>query len=180
MARQIPAKKELAETNNWIREHQLSRAFSFPVDYAPDGRLKEASTSHYMALMKLHYEYNKEDELSLELIQGKEDGSKAVYATVGEVYSADFIWESANIIRLHVIATRKNNNIVVEHYHVFDIGEAGVAYTLPRRAWDNWRMWPGAQVEGIHKDKRILFMILGDRSQINNMTLEMFSRLTYD
>ena len=180
MARQIPSKKDVLEANNWIREHQLSRAFAFPADYAPDGRLREATTSHYMSLMKLYYQYNKEDDLSLELMQEKDDGSQKVYAKVGQVYSADFVWEGATTIRLHIIAARKNFNMVVEHYHVYDIGEAGVAYTLPRRAWDNWRMWPGAQVEGIHKDKRILYMILGDRSQITNMTLERFSRLTLD
>ena len=60
---------------------------------------------------------------------------------------------------------------------VYDMGEAGNAYTLPALAWDNWRILGNSQPEGVHVDKRLLYLVLGDRSQILNMTLDEFCRL---
>ena len=99
---------------------------------------------------------------------------------VGEVYSVDFFWTEYESIRLHVIATRPNHGMVVEHYQVFDMGRSGVAVTVPRRAWDNWRQWAHDKTEGIHIDKRMVYLAIGDRAQIGNMSLEEFARLTCD
>ena len=35
--------REMVETNRWIREQQMARAFAFPVAFAPDGRLRETT-----------------------------------------------------------------------------------------------------------------------------------------
>ena len=179
MAEWIRRKREIAESAVLIREYQKARAYAFPPSFAPDGRLREASVNHYMQAMNLHYEYNKQskEDLTLDLMQVTADGTNHKYATVGQVFSADFFWNEEEAIRLHVIAVWRNNMCVTEHYQVFDLGTSGIAVTIPRRAWDNWRMWADDAVEGIHQDKRILFMLLGDRAQIFNITLEHFSQL---
>ena len=69
----------------------------------------------------------------------------------------------------------------ISTYDVFDMWAAGNAYAIELRAWDNWRQYAHDKVEGIPIDKRLVFLaLLGDRSQIGNMTLEEFSRLTCD
>ena len=172
--------REMAETNRWIREQQMARAYAFPIAFAPDGRLKETTPNIYMGVMSMYYKYNKSTEdLTLELRQER-DGRDVKYATLGAVYSVDLHWNALETIRVHLIASRKHNNIATEHYNVFDMGAAGNAYTVPRQAWDNWCQWNQEKAEGCHYDKRLLFLALGDRSQIFNMTLEEFTMLTAD
>ena len=97
------------EENMLIREHQRKMAYAFPVAYAPDGRLRETSMSHYMAAMRLYYQYNKSlEDLTLELRQDSETGTSRKYATVGTVYSADFFWTKQETIRLHLVAVDEN------------------------------------------------------------------------
>ena len=171
----------VAEENMLIREHQRKMAYAFPVHYAPNGRLRETSMSHYMAAMRLYYQYNKSlEDLTLELRQDSETGTSRKYATVGTVYSADFFWNELETIRLHLVAVRKNNSYAVVHYNVFDMGASGNAYSIPGEAWDNWMAWAHEKVEGVAIDKRLLFLALGDRSQIGNMDLEAFSKLKCD
>ena len=53
--------------------------------------------------------------------------------------------------------------------------------TLVRlKAWDNWRLFAHEKAEGVHIDKRLVYLALGDRSQIGNMSLEDFAKLTCD
>ena len=134
-----------------------------------------------MKAMNLFYEYNKDaEELTLELKQLRVDQEPMLYATVGEVHSVELHWSKKETLRLHVIATRHNNAMVTEHYQVFGIGAAGLAYTVPQRAWDKWRMWSEDKVEGIHQDKRLIFMILGDRGQIRNRSLKGFAKMSFE
>ena len=178
MAEWVRRKKRIAESAVLIREYQKARAYAFPPCFAPDGKLREKTVNNYMQVMNLHYEYEKSHEdVTLKLVQTSADGSTHPYAIVGQLYSADFWWTKQEAIRLHVIAVLKNTMCVTEHYQVFDAGTAGIALTVPRRAWDNWRMWSDDAVEGIHQDKRILFMLLGDRAQIFNIDLDHFSKL---
>ena len=173
--------QEIVDMNTFIREHQTARAYSFPAAFAPDGRLRETESNHYMTLMGMYYKYNKSSEdLTLELRQELSDGRDIKYATVGAVYSVDLFWSEVETIRLHLIASRRYHNYMVEHYSVYDMGEAGNAYSLPALAWDNWRILGQSQTEGIHVDKRLLFLVLGDRSQILNMKLDEFCRLNAD
>ena len=53
------------------------------------------------------------------------------------------------------------------------MGAAGNACTVARQAWDKWRQFGYKKVEGCHIDKRLLFLALGDRSQI-------FSNIGFD
>ena len=127
----------------------------------------------------MYYRYNKSSEdLTLELRQELRDGRDIKYATVGVVYSVDLFWSELETIRLHLIAARMYNNHVVEHYNVYDMGEAGNAYSIPALAWDNWRILGQRGSEGIHVDKRLLFLVLGDRSQILNMKIDEFCRMS--
>ena len=173
--------KTIQETNVFIRESQKARAYSFPHAFAPNGKLQSEEVHNYMEVMKQYYEYNSRDQdLILELKELGEDNEVRQIWKVGEVYSADFYWTEYETIRLHLIAVRPYYNHCVEHYHVFDLGSAGNAYTIPMHAWDNWRIWAHDKAEGIHIDKRIIYMAIGDRSQIENMSLEEFSNLTCD
>ena len=173
--------RDIRQTQMFIRESQMARAYSFPHSFAPDGRLREASPNNYMTLMDMHYSFRKSSEdLTLEVTQVDEVGEPMNRVKVGEVYSVDFFWTEYESIRLHVIATRPNHGMVVEHYQVFDMGRSGVAVTVPRRAWDNWRQWAHDKTEGIHIDKRMVYLAIGDRAQIGNMPLEEFARLTCD
>ena len=175
--------KEIQETNVWIRKSQKARAYAFPHAFAPQGKLRSEEVHNYMDVMNQYYEYNSRDQdLILEL---KEDGIGGEQECVqkwkvGEVYSADFYWSEFETIRLHLIAVRPNHDRVTLHYHVFDMGSAGNAYSISMEAWDNWRQWAHDKSEGVHIDKRIVYMAIGDRSQIDNMTLEEFSKLTCD
>ena len=169
----------IAETNLLIREHQQKLAYGFPVAYAPEGRLRETSKSHYMAVMRLFYQYNRSSEdLTLELRQDTEDGLIIRYATVGTVYSADFFWSPTETIRLHIIAAMTGGDKVREHYHVYDMGSSGNAYTIPQLAWENWMILGKERVGGVGIDKRIIYLAIGDRSQIGNMGIEEFSKLS--
>ena len=169
----------VAETNKLIREQQQKMAYNFPVTYAPEGRLRETSKSQYMAVMRMFYQFNRSTEdLTLELRQDTEDGLTIKYATVGTVYSADFFWSPTETIRLHIIAAKKRNDKVLEHYHVYDMGCSGNAYSIPDKAWENWMMLGKEKVGGVNVDKRLIFLAIGDRSQIGNMSIGEFSRLT--
>ena len=173
--------RDIRETQMCIRESQMARAYAFPHSYAPDGRLREACPNHYMTLMDMHYSFRKSSEdLTLELTQVDEVGEPIERVKVGEVYSVDFFWTEYETIRLHIIATRPNHGMVVEHYQVFDLGRSGVAFTVSGRAWENWRQWAHEKVGGVHIDKRMVFLAIGDRSQIGNMSLDEFADLTCD
>ena len=173
--------KEIQETNDWIRESQMARAFAFPHAYAPEGRLREIEPLSYMVLMNQHYAFRtSQQDLTLELREENEDGEIAIRTKVGQVFSADFKWDEYETIRLHIIAVRPNHDRVVKHYDVFDMGSAGNAYAIELRAWDNWRQFAQDKVEGISVDKRLVYLALGDRSQIGNMKLEEFSKLSCD
>ena len=172
---------EVEASNMFIREQQRKMSFAFPVTYAPEGRLRETTKSEYMAVMRLFYQFNRSSEdLTLELRRDTEDGLTVKYATVGPVFSADFFWSRSETIRLHIIAARKNHDKVVEHYHVYDMGSHGNAYSIPRDAWDNWMILGDENVGGVGVDKRLIYMAIGDRSQIGNMTVEEFSKLSAD
>ena len=169
------------ETNVWIRESQKARAYGFPHAFAPHGRLHSEEVHSYMDVMGYYYEYNSRDQdLILELKEDNDEGELVRKWKVGEVYSADFYWSEFETIRLHVIAVRPHHDMVVEHYHVYDMGPAGNAYSVSMEAWDNWRQWAHDKAEGIHIDKRLVYMLLGDRSQIGNMSLHEFAKLTCD
>ena len=112
------------------------------------------------------------------IMQDDEEGRTFCYATVGEAFSADFMWDNGEHIRLHLVAVRPRGDKVLEHYSVLDFGCGGVGHTLERRAWENYRMWVGNRdVEGISLDKRIIFMLISDKSRIGNMKLKEFSNL---
>ena len=173
--------RDARELEMWIRETQMARAYAFPPAYAPEGRLREADPSVYMQLCKLHYSYRASiEDLILELNEEGMSGEVVRREKVGEVFSVDLEWTPDEAIRLHLIAMRKRRDKVLEHYQVFDLGNVGVAVTFPRIAWDNWRTWGHLRVEGIPVDKRLAFLAVGDRSQIGNMDLETFSRMTAD
>lgn len=169
----------VAETNKLIREQQQKMAYNFPVAYAPEGRLRETTKSQYMVVMRMFYQFNRSTEdLTLELRQDTEDGLTIKYATVGTVYSADFFWSATETIRLHIIAAKKRTDKVLEHYHVYDMGSSGNAYSIPDKAWENWMMLGKERVGGVSIDKRLIYLAIGDRSQIGNMSIAEFSRLT--
>ena len=171
--------EEIERFNIYIREQQASRAYAFPASLAPDTRLRETEVNYYMSTMGLYYEYRKSyEDVTLELMQLLPTGYVNHYASVGVVYSADFFWTRHDMMRVNVIAVRQYTDYAVEHYQVFDMGKSIVALTVPMRAWHNWRTWCRPDVKGIHPDHRILFMLLGDRSQIGNKTLEQFSKLS--
>ena len=171
--------EEIERFNRYIREHQAARAYAFPAALAPDTRLREIEVNHYMSTMGFYYEYRKNyEDVTLELMQLLPTGFVNHYASVGVVYSADFFWTRHDMMRVNVIAVRHYNDYAVEHYQVFDMGRSIVALTVPMRAWNNWRTWCRPDANGIHPDHRILFMLLGDRSQIGNKTLEQFSKMS--
>ena len=159
--------KEIQETNAWIRESQMARAYAFPHAYAPEGRLREIKPLNYMMLMNQHYAFRtSQQDLTLELREENEDGEIAVRTKVGQAFSADFQWDEYETIRLHIIAVWPNNDRVVKHYDVFDMGNAGNAYAIDMKAWDNWRQFAHEKAEGVHIDKRLVYLAIGDRSQI--------------
>ena len=167
----------LRETHQWIREQQQHNAYAFPTSFAPDGRLAEAVESGYMRSLRQYYQYGKSTEdLVLELRQEENNGGSTLFARVGEVYSADFFWTKEETIRLNIVASW---NQYLEHYNVFDIGNAGIALSVPKIAWDNWRMWNAEKMEGADIDKRFIYLAIGDRSKIRDMTVEEFGRLSY-
>ena len=173
--------KEIQETNAWIRESQMARAYAFPHAYAPEGRLREAEPLNYMMLMNQHYAFcTSQQDLTLELREADANGEVTTRTKVGQAFSANFQWDEYETIRLHIIAVWPNNDQVVKHYDVFDMGSAGNAYAIEMKAWDNWRQFAHERAEGVHIDKRLVYLALGDRSQIGNMSLEEFSRLTCD
>ena len=175
----LDAQGTVEETNMLIREQQKRMAYSFPVAYAPEGRLRETSKSHYMAVMRMFYQFNRSTEdLTLELRRDTEDGLTVRYATVGTVYSADFFWSPTETIRLHIIAANKASDKVLEHYHVYDMGPSGNAYSVPKQAWENWMILGRENVGGVGIDKRLVYLAIGDRAQIGNMSVHEFSRLS--
>ena len=159
----------------------MARAFAFPHAFAPEGKLREVEPISYMVLMNQHYAFRtSQQDLTLELREENEDGEVAIRTKVGEAYSVDFQWDEYETLRLHLIAVRPNHDRVVKHYDVFDMGSAGNAYAIPMRAWDNWRQYAHDKPEGVPVDKRLVYMAIGDRAQIGNMTLEQFAELTCD
>ena len=174
-------RSEMARQVMWIREQQQARAYAFPPAFAPDGRLRETEPNRYMQLLRLHYGYRASlEDLTLELRTEDEDGEVSERLKVGEVFSVDLQWTEVEAIRVHLIAMRPNTDRVAEHYQVYDLGVSGVAVTIPRQAWDNWRQWGHSVVEGVPVDQRLLFLALGDRHQIGNMNIEEFTRMTCD
>ena len=86
--------KEIQETNAWIRESQMARAYAFPHAYAPEGRLREVEPLNYMMLMNQHYIFRtSQQDLTLELQEVNEDGEVAIRTKVGQAFSADFQWD---------------------------------------------------------------------------------------
>ena len=73
----------------------------------------------------------------------------------------------------HLPDTHLNLTWPSSEHNVFDIGAAGNACTVARQAWDKRRQFGYKKVEGCHIDKRLLFLALGDRSQI-------FSNIGFD
>ena len=174
-------RSELARQVMWIREQQQARAYAFPPAFAPDGRLREVEPNRYMQLLRLHYGYRASlEDLTLELRTEDENGDVTEKKKVGEVFSVDLQWTEVEAIRVHLIAMQPNTDRVAEHYQVYDLGVSGVAVTIPRQAWDNWRQWGHSVVEGVPVDQRLLFLALGDRHQIGNMNIEEFTRMTCD
>ena len=175
--------KTIRDTNVFIRESQEARAYAFPHTFAPDGALKELHPCRYMQVMHMHYAFRKSSEnLILELVERDPfmDNEVSSRCKVGEAFLVDFSWNEYETLRIHVVAIWKNHHRVTEHYQVIDMGVSGVGLTIPQRAWDNWRQFNKHPVEGIPVDKRIIYMLIGDRSQIGNMALEEFSRLKCD
>ena len=159
----------------------MARAYAFPHAYAPEGKLREVEPISYMKVMSQHYAFRtSQQDLTLELREEDENGEIAIRTKVGDAYSVDLYWDTYETIRLHLIAVRPNHDRVVEHYQVFDMGSAGNAYSVPLRAFENWRQFAHDKSEGIHIDKRLVFMAIGDRSQIGNMSLDQFAKMTCD
>ena len=174
-------RSEMARQIMWIREQQQSRAYAFPPAFAPDGRLREVEPNRYMQLLRLHYGYRASlEDLTLELRKEDEDGEVTERQKVGEGFSVDLQWTEVKAIRVHLVAMRANTERVAEHYQVYDLGVSGVALSIPRQAWDNWRQWGHSVVEGVPVDQRLLFLALGDRHQIGNMNIEEFTRMSCD
>ena len=100
--------KEIRETNEWIRESQMARAYAFPHAFAPEGKLREVEPISYMVLMNQHYAFRtSQQDLTLELREENEDGEVAIRTKVGEAYSVDFQWDEYETLRLHLIAVRQ-------------------------------------------------------------------------
>ena len=172
---------EIEENCSLIRETQIDKSLKFPKEFAPIGFLKQTGEHAYMKLMNLVYSYGKPkggDEVILWL-GTKEDGKFARTVGVGEVFSVDLDWSKEEAVRIHLIAVEPNSTMVTAHYEVFDMGCAGVAFTIPKEAWENWRLWINDVPEGVPFDKRMTFLALGDRGRIGNLTLDEFARLDF-
>ena len=173
--------KEIEENCALIRETQIDRSLKFPKEFAPIGFLKQTGEHAYMALMNLVYSYGKPkggDEVILWL-GTKKDGKFTRLTGVGELFSVELEWSKEESIRLHLIAVEPNSQMVTSHYDIYDAGCAGLAYTVPKEAWENWRLWIKDVPEGIPFDKRMIYLALGDRSKIENMTLDEFAKLDF-
>ena len=174
-------KAEIEENCTLIRETQIDKSLKFPKEFAPIGYLKQTGEHAYMALMDLVYSYGKPkggDEVILWL-GNKKDGKFSRIVGVGEMFSVDLDWSKEDSIRIHLIAVEPNSKMVTAHYDVFDAGCAGVAFTVPKEAWENWRLWINEVPEGIPFDKRMTFLALCDRGRFGNLTLDEFARLDF-
>ena len=174
---------EIEENCLLIRETQIDRSLKFPREFAPIGYLKQTGEHHYLKLMDYCYTYGKAkggDEVILYLAckNTKTNGKMERIKSVGEVFSIDLEWSAKDVIRIHLIAIEPCGTMVTSHYEVYDVGVAGVAFSIPKEAWENWRMWINAW-EGIPIDKRMLYLALGDRDRIANLTLEEFAKLDF-
>ena len=107
-------------------------------------------------------------------------GEVVSYVKVGEAFSVDFKWNEYESIRLHLVAIWKNNDRMTEHYQVIDFGVAGLGFTIPNQAWENWRILGRKEVTGVPIDIRMVYMLIGDRNQIGAMSLEEFAHMTCD
>ena len=172
---------EIEENCLLIRETQIDRSLKFPREFAPVGYLKQTGEHHYLQLMDYCYTYGKAkggDEMILFLARKNTESSGKMerIKSVGEVFSVDLEWSEKDIIRIHLVAIEPCSSMVTSHYEVYDVGCAGVAFSVPKEAWENWRMWINAW-EGIPIDKRMLYLALGDRDRIGNLSLEEFAKL---
>ena len=173
--------RDVRDTNRLIKEHQEARSFGFPHFFAPERKLKEHFPNNYMQIMKMHYAFRKSSEnLILELKEENFHGEVISYVKVGEAFSVDFKWNEYESIRLHLVAIWKNNDRMTEHYQVMDFGVAGLGFTIPNQAWENWRLWGRTEVTGVPIDIRMIYMLIGDRNQIGAMSLEEFAHMTCD
>ena len=180
---QVAKTNRRIETEVFLRETQQSRAYRLPAQFAPRGRLREEPRLAYMDVVQQFYQYGTDDEeVTLQLWDTKgPNGEARLIANVGEVFSLDLEWTRRDTIRVHLIGTRPCPNDVHIYYEVFDLGDCGVAYTVPMRAFDNWRTWSqGDKIEGIPLDKRLLFIAVGDRAKLGNMDLDDFAKLNKD
>lgn len=59
------------------------------------------------------------------------------------------------------------------------MGAAGVGFTVPKEAMENWRLWINDVPEGIPFDKRMIFLAVGDRDRIGNISLDEFAKLDF-
>ena len=120
-------------------------------------------------------------EVTLQLWDEPEWTERTVLMDVGDLYKLTLDVPSGGEVKLYVLVESgesrraETSNL---HFSVYDVGDAEKAYTIPSEGWetyllyreDNWRTRKEC-------DARMLFLALGDKDQLGEMTLSDFKEL---
>ena len=151
----------LEERSDWMKEAGMWYRFNIPMD-------------------------DSDPEITLQVWRrDKETGLEEIEALAGDLYMLSLMTPCGlSHINIYIIVesseSRKFQTSWLQ-YSVYDVGCKEKAFTVPSEAWYTYMMWrEDSPTQRRELDTRLLFICIGDRFQLGDITLDQFRNFNAD